>query len=93
MPGGIAKGGGRAYGPNPILIVKGRSIMTPQQFVEKWSSAQLRERQGAHSHFIDLCRLLGIETPPGATHWSVRSMAKAMGISHASVQRILREAG
>ena len=24
------------------------------------------------------------ETPPGATHWSVRSMAKAMGISHTS---------
>ena len=33
------------------------------------------------------------ETPPGATHWSVRSMAKAMGISHTSVQRIWREAG
>jgi transposase len=34
-----------------------------------------------------------IETPPNATHWSVRSMAKAMGISHTSVQRIWREAG
>lgn len=33
------------------------------------------------------------ETPPNATHWSVRSMAKAMGISHTSVQRIWREAG
>jgi transposase len=28
------------------------------------------------------------ETPPGATHWSVRSMARAVGISHTSVQRI-----
>ena len=28
------------------------------------------------------------ETPPGATHWSVRRMAKAAGISHTSVQRI-----
>jgi transposase len=26
--------------------------------------------------------------PKGATHWSVRSMAKAQGISHAAVQRI-----
>lgn len=26
--------------------------------------------------------------PPNATHWSVRSMAKAAGISHSSVQRI-----
>ena len=33
------------------------------------------------------------ETPPNATHWSVRAMAKAMGISHTSVQRIWREAG
>jgi transposase len=33
------------------------------------------------------------ETPPHATHWSVRTMAKAMGISHTSVQRIWREAG
>jgi transposase len=33
------------------------------------------------------------ETPPDATHWSVRTMARAMGISHTSVQRIWREAG
>ena len=33
------------------------------------------------------------ETPPDATHWSVRSMATAMGISHTSVQRIWVEAG
>ena len=33
------------------------------------------------------------ETPPDATHWSVRTMAKAMGISHTSVQRIWAEAG
>ena len=31
------------------------------------------------------------ETPPDATHWSVRSMAKQVGISHTSVQRIWRE--
>jgi hypothetical protein len=28
------------------------------------------------------------EMPPNATHWSVRSMATAMGISRTSVQRI-----
>jgi hypothetical protein len=26
--------------------------------------------------------------PPGATHWSTRSMARAQGISKATVQRI-----
>jgi transposase len=33
------------------------------------------------------------ETPPNATHWSARTMAKAMGLSHTSVQRIWDEAG
>ena len=27
-------------------------------------------------------------TPPGATHWSCRTMAKAQGVSHATVQRV-----
>jgi transposase len=33
------------------------------------------------------------EMPANATHWSVRSMAKAVGIGHTSVQRIWAEAG
>jgi transposase len=33
-----------------------------------------------------------MQPPPNATHWSTRSMAKAVGISHTSVQRIWREA-
>jgi len=33
------------------------------------------------------------ETPPNATHWSARMMAKEMGLSHTSVQRIWDEAG
>ena len=33
------------------------------------------------------------ETPPNATHWSRASMAKAIGISPSSVERIWREAG
>ena len=33
------------------------------------------------------------ETPPNATHWSVRSMARAVGISHTSVQNIWRAHG
>ncbi len=28
------------------------------------------------------------ETPPGETHWSCRSMARAHGVSHATVQKI-----
>ena len=33
------------------------------------------------------------ETPPDVTHWSVRSMARAVGISHTSVQNIWRAHG
>jgi transposase len=33
------------------------------------------------------------ERPANATHWSTRSMAKAVGISHTSVQRIWAQAG
>jgi transposase len=33
-----------------------------------------------------------MQSPPNATHWTTRSMAKAVGISHTSVQRIWQEA-
>ena len=33
------------------------------------------------------------ETPADATHWSVRTMARAVGIGHGSVQRIWAEHG
>ena len=33
------------------------------------------------------------ESPPNATHWSVRTMAKAIGISRTSVHRIWSQAG
>lgn len=38
--------------------------MTPAEVNERWGRSELRERQGAQSHFIDLCRLLGEPTPP-----------------------------
>ena len=37
--------------------------MTALQFVEKWRDADLRERQGAQLHFIELCDLLGEPRP------------------------------
>lgn len=37
--------------------------MTPQQFIDKWSNAELRERAASHSHFNDLCALLGERSP------------------------------
>ena len=41
--------------------------MTPQTFIEKWGPGGpaygLNEEQGAQSHFIDLCELLGVPKP------------------------------
>ena len=41
-------------------------FMTPQQFAKKWKASMLKERSAAHEHFIDLCRLLGEQTPAEA---------------------------
>ena len=38
-------------------------VMTPKQFVEKWAKPPLRERQIAQAHFLDVCRLVGVEMP------------------------------
>jgi hypothetical protein len=37
--------------------------MTPEEFVNKWSKAELTERATSQKHFIDLCQLLGQPTP------------------------------
>lgn len=39
---------------------------SPEQFVAKWSKAQLSERAASHEHFIDLCRILDQPTPAEA---------------------------
>lgn len=36
---------------------------TPQDFVSKWKRSEARERQSVQEHFIDLCALVGHETP------------------------------
>ncbi len=40
--------------------------MTPEDFVERWARANLREQQAAQSHFNELCHLLGVQTPTQA---------------------------
>ena len=41
----------------------------------------------------DVLRIVGHEEPEGETHWSTRSVAKRVGISHTKVNQILREHG
>src|ERR1700694_3878378 len=40
--------------------------MTPQQFAKKWKASTLKERSAAQEHFIDLCRMIGEQTPAEA---------------------------
>lgn len=47
-----------------------------------------RKRTIDDAQVAEIVRMTLQETPPGETHWSTRSMAKAAGVSSASVQRI-----
>jgi hypothetical protein len=40
--------------------------MTPDEFIGKWQSVELKERSASQSHFNDLCRLLGLPDPIAA---------------------------
>jgi type II restriction/modification system DNA methylase subunit YeeA len=40
--------------------------MTPSAFIRKWKASNLKERSAAQEHFLDLCRLLGEQTPAEA---------------------------
>lgn len=42
--------------------------MTPREFIENWKPVALTERAAAHSHFLDLCRLLGHKDPVADAH-------------------------
>lgn len=37
--------------------------MTPQDFVHKWRTVQLKERSFYQEHFLDVCKLIGHSTP------------------------------
>jgi type II restriction/modification system DNA methylase subunit YeeA len=57
--------------------------MTPQQFAKKWKASTLKERSAAQEHFIDLCRMLGEQTPaeadPAGEWYSFERGAKITG--------------
>lgn len=37
--------------------------LTPQAFIDKWRSVDLKERTASQSHFNDICALLGVDDP------------------------------
>jgi len=70
-----------------------------QRFVkERLAGLPDRPRPGRPRMYSDADRLRVVETactttPPGATHWSVRSLAEATGVGRNTVHHILRENG
>ncbi|MVS97723.1 class I SAM-dependent DNA methyltransferase [Devosia marina] len=40
--------------------------MTPEAFIAKWQNSKIKERAAAQEHFLDLCRMLGEQTPAEA---------------------------
>ena len=71
-----------------------------ERFLEEGVDGLLRDRNrgtgrpalGAAVKSLVLTKTMR-QRPPNATHWSVRTMGKAVGISHTSVQRIWAEHG
>lgn len=39
------------------------NLMTPIEFVQKWTAGKRPERASAQEHFIDICAMIGSETP------------------------------
>lgn len=58
--------------------------MTPQDFIAKWGCPNgvpgpaypLNEQQGAQSHFLDLCELLGVPKPGASRATGLKKKAK-----------------
>tara|TARA_R110001606_G_scaffold327395_1_gene474314 strand:+ start:266 stop:3256 length:2991 start_codon:yes stop_codon:yes gene_type:complete len=53
-------------GACPVSICGYQGFMTPSDFIRKWEKSELKESAAAQSHFVDLCHLLGVETPTDA---------------------------
>lgn len=53
--------------------------MTPADFIAKWRDNKLSERAGAQPHFIDLCNMLGVETPSDPDNYCFERGAKRTG--------------
>jgi transposase len=77
-------------GVSPATVTRWR-----ESFEEEGLKASVRVRPGrgrkpsiSAEKVAEIVHATLHETPPGETHWSCRSMARAHGVSHATVQKI-----
>jgi hypothetical protein len=67
--------------------------VTPDQFIAKWKTAELKERAAAHSHFIDLCRLLDEPAPTDADptgEWYAFERGATKTVGESSFRRLIK---
>lgn len=80
-------------------VSRWRNRFAEQEVGERLASLKQDAPRAGHppvarlQHEAEIIRKTTQETPPDATHWSTRSMAKAVGCSKATVQRIWRDNG
>ena len=70
--------------------------MTPQDFIAKWGPGgpafHLNEEQGAQSHFIDLCDLLGVPKPGSEEGYLFEQKTLVLGDSRSYADVFIRGA-
>jgi len=56
--------------------------MTPAQFIAKWNNNPLSERAGSQPFFLDLCAMLGVESPNDQDSYCFERGASRTGAGH-----------
>jgi hypothetical protein len=56
--------------------------VTPKEFIAKWQHNTLSERAGAQPFFLDLCALLGVNTPNDPDNYCFERGATRTGAGH-----------
>lgn len=71
-----------------VILWRGRFAEGGAQALTETKPGRGRKPQISAAKVKQIVQATTQTTPPGATHWSCRSMAKAQGVSPATVQRI-----
>jgi transposase len=79
--------------PTTVRAWRGRFAEDGLSGLEKIREGRGRKPSIPEETVAEIVRLTTTTTPPGATHWSCRTMATKVGVSSATVQRIWSDLG
>jgi len=80
-------------GPKTVCLWRTRFAKLRLPGIEKDVPGRGRPRKFTSERLNEIVRMTTQETPPNATQWSTRDMAKAAGVSPATVQRLWQAHG